>query len=49
MKSFFPLFIPRGNAKAVRKLNLIDPDGELARCAEELGMMLGRYMYIAMH
>ena len=28
--------------KAVRKLNLIDPDGELARCAEELGIMLGR-------
>lgn len=29
-------------AKAVRKLKLIDPDGELARCAEELGIMLGR-------
>jgi hypothetical protein len=29
-------------ARAVRKLNLIDPDGELAKCAEELGMMLGR-------
>jgi 6-phosphofructokinase 1 len=29
-------------AKAVRKLNLIDPDGEMASCAEELGIMLGR-------
>jgi hypothetical protein len=42
MKSFIPVFIPGDNAKAVKKLNLIDPDGELARCAEELGMMLGR-------
>jgi len=29
-------------ADAVRKLKLIDPEGRLARCAEELGMMLGR-------
>lgn len=29
-------------AEAVRMLNLIDPDGELVRCAEEMGIMLGR-------
>ncbi len=29
-------------ARAVRKLKLINPEGEMARCAEELGMMLGR-------
>jgi 6-phosphofructokinase 1 len=28
--------------KAVRKLKLVDPDGEMVRCAEELGIMLGR-------
>ena len=27
---------------AVKNLKLIDPEGRLARCAEELGMMLGR-------
>jgi hypothetical protein len=25
-----------------KNLKLIDPEGRLARCAEELGMMLGR-------
>ncbi len=29
-------------ARAVRRLHLIDPRGELVRCAEEVGMMLGR-------
>ncbi len=29
-------------ARAVRKLHLIDPQGELARCAETLGIILGR-------
>ncbi len=29
-------------ARAVRKLNLVDPDGEMVRCAEEIGIMLGR-------
>ena len=29
-------------ADAVGKLNLVDPDGELAGTAEELGIMLGR-------
>ena len=28
--------------KAVRKLKLVDPSGEMVRCAEELGIMLGR-------
>lgn len=28
--------------KAVRKLKLVDPDGEMVRCAEALGIMLGR-------
>lgn len=28
--------------KAVRKLKLVDPDGEMVKCAEELGIMLGR-------
>jgi ATP-dependent phosphofructokinase / diphosphate-dependent phosphofructokinase len=28
--------------KAVRKLKLVDPDGEMVRCAEDLGIMLGR-------
>lgn len=28
-------------AKAVRRLKLIEPDGALAKCAEELGIMLG--------
>jgi 6-phosphofructokinase 1 len=28
--------------KAVRKLKLVDPDGEMVRCAEELGIMLGK-------
>ncbi len=28
--------------EAVGSLNLVDPDGELARCAEDLGIMLGR-------
>ena len=42
MKSFSLLFIPGDNAKEVSKPNLFDPDRELARCAEELGMMLVR-------
>ena len=28
--------------KAVRRLKLVDPDGEIVRCAEELGIRLGR-------
>jgi 6-phosphofructokinase 1 len=28
--------------KAVRKLKLVNPDGEMVHCAEELGIMLGR-------
>jgi 6-phosphofructokinase 1 len=28
--------------RAVRALKLVDPDGEMARCAESLGIMLGR-------
>ncbi len=29
-------------AQAVRQLKLVDPDGEMVRCAEELGIMVGR-------
>jgi 6-phosphofructokinase 1 len=29
-------------AKAVKKLKLIEPDGELVRCAEQMGIVLGR-------
>jgi 6-phosphofructokinase 1 len=29
-------------ARAVRRLKLVDPDGEMVRCAEELGIMVGR-------
>jgi 6-phosphofructokinase 1 len=29
-------------ARAVRRLKLVEPDGELVRCAEELGIMVGR-------
>jgi 6-phosphofructokinase 1 len=28
--------------KAVRRLKLVNPRGEMVRCAEELGIMLGR-------
>jgi hypothetical protein len=27
---------------AVKKLKLVDPEGEMVNCAEELGIMLGR-------
>ena len=29
-------------ARAVRKLNLVDPTGEMVRCAEQLGITFGR-------